>query len=416
MKVPCSPATKPSSDPPPAQLGQGKDPRSLTLALKQEAARLGFLAVGVLSPDALNARREELHRWLDNGYAGGLTYMESFFRRQEQLLKGFPDLRSILVLAAPYGGREPAQRPAMSAEPAGRVARYAQGRDYHRAIRKRIRRLEAFIRARAGDTTRTQHNVDKGPLQERALAEAAGLGFIGKNTMLIHPKAGSFLFLGVLLTNLDLLPDRPISWDCGNCTLCLDACPTDALVSPYQLDAGRCIANLTIENRGAIPPELRPLVGDWLFGCDICQEVCPYNKGPALPEPLPAGPGHRADAWPEFSATAGAGTQLPLQELLLSREEASGRYAGTPLMRAKRAGLLRNAAVAAGNLAAPELSRPLANLLQSDPDALVRAHAAWALGRIRSKGTAQLLSQALQTEQDPMVRKEIQAALQEEPQ
>lgn len=346
------------------------DTSSLTLAVKQEALRLGFTAVGITSAENLHSRRAELQRWLTRGHSGGLGYMERFFSRQTQMLAGFQDLRGIIVLAAAYGPGRGESRP--STGPAGRVARYAQGRDYHRALRKRIRLLESALRALAGDGVRTLHSVDKGPIQERALAEAAGIGFIGKNTMLIHPKAGSFVFLAVILTNLEFEPEAPLQQDCGSCTLCIEACPTNALVEPYHLDAGRCISNLTIENRGAIPAELRAGTKDWVFGCDICQEVCPYNRA-------------RTPArWPEFSPKSGAGALLSLESLLVCRteEEFHARFAGTPLMRAKRPGLLRNAAVAAGNSGLPELIQPLKDLLRSDPDPMVREHAAWALGRL----------------------------------
>ena len=377
-----------------------RDEDRLTRAIKEEALQLGFLSAGVAGPESLNSRRAELERWLSLGHSGGLAYMESFFQRQAKTLAGFPHTRSIIVLAAAYGpGPIPPAAP--EGEPLGRVARYARGRDYHRAIRKRIRRLEQFIRARAGAGVRTLHCVDKGPLQERALAEAAGLGFIGKNTLLIRPGSGSFLFLAALLTDLELIPDPPLAWDCGSCTLCLEACPTGALVAPYQLDAGLCISNLTIENRGPIPVDLRPKVGNWLFGCDICQEVCPYNRGRNPPQ------------WKEFEPASGAGSAIPLGPLLRERSESrhGTRFAGTALMRPGRPGLLRNTAVAAGNSGSPEMVPDLLQALQNDPDPTVRGHCAWALGKIRTDASIQGLQEALQSERDPGVRQEIDRAL-----
>ena len=245
-------------------------------SIKAEALRLGFSSAGIADGAALSHRRRELSAWLARGLAGPLDYMRDFFDRQARFLQRLPEPRSVIVLAAPYAG-QPEPAPA-TAQACGQVARYAVGEDYHRVIRKQLKQLETFIRRRVGPEARILTAVDTSPIQEKALAEAAGLGFIGKNTCLIHPRQGSYLFLGALLTNLDLPADPPIAWDCGNCTLCLQACPTHALVGPYQMDASRCIATLTIELRGDIDPALRPQMGTWLFGCDICQQVCPYNR------------------------------------------------------------------------------------------------------------------------------------------
>lgn len=295
--------------------------------------------------------------------------MEAFWDRQERFLRRFPTLRSILIMAIPYyTSAHPKEPPPRS----GKIARYAWGRDYHRVIKKRLKKLEAFIRSQVETAVRIIRSIDTSPIQERALAEASGLGFIGKNSCLILPRGGSFYFLATLLTDLELAADEPIDWDCGACTLCLEACPTQALVRPYQLDAGRCISNLTIEWKEPINPALRPLMKDWIFGCDICQEVCPYNR--------------KSDhaQWAEFLPIAGAGSELPLKEILGIRTDEAflERFAGTPLMRAKRVGLLRNAAVVAGNLKDPELIPALTQALQEDPSSIVREHAAWALAQI----------------------------------
>lgn len=323
--------------------------------------------------------------------------METFFKRQARLLAGMPDLKSILVVAASYSNNA---RPAAEAG-TGRIARYAWGRDYHRAIDKRFKKLETFIRTQARDPIRIIRSVDTTPLQERALAEMAGLGFFGKNTCLIQPKGGSYFFLGALLTNLEMIPDQPIQWNCGACTLCLEACPTQALVRSYKLDARRCISYLTIEFKETIEPELRPLIDEWLFGCDICQEVCPYNR--------------KAEATPleEFKPQTGAGARYPLKELLECRSEIQflERFAGTALMRAKRPGLLRNAAIIAGNSRDLTLVGPLGEAVLTDSSPLVRQHAAWALGRIGSSNANRHLRKALEIELDPDVKNEIQTAL-----
>ena len=329
--------------------------------------------------------------------------MELFFERQERLLSSFPDLKSVIVLATAYSagscldpssslGAGFAQHE-RSISSSGRVARYAMGRDYHRAIKKRMKALESFIQGFTpteaplrgtsldGNVTeeapvRFIRSIDTGPFQERVLAESAGLGFFGKNTCLIMPKGGSFIFLSALLTNLELVPDQPIPWDCGSCSLCLEACPTGALTEAYTLDARRCISYLTIELKTEIEPNLRPLLGDWLFGCDICQEVCPYNRKPL-----------EQASWPEFEPTAGPGKRLSLQEVLKiqTEEQFLTRFAGTSLMRTKRTGLLRNACIVAGNLRDTHLIPVLTDLLENDSSALVRQQAAWALRQIDSK-------------------------------
>jgi len=370
----------------------------LTHLIKREALALGFQAVGIAPASSLQARGENLAQWVTSGFAGRLQYMEAFFERQARLKASLPDLKSILVVAVPYSDNSrPSPQPGT-----GRIARYAWGRDYHRAIDKRFKKLETFIRTtQAMDPIRIIRSVDTTPLQERALAEMAGLGFFGKNTCLIQPKGGSYFFLGALLTNLELIPDQPIQWDCGACTLCLEACPTQALVRPYELDARRCISYLTIELKETIEPELRPLIDEWLFGCDICQEVCPYNRKA------------EATQWQEFKPQTGAGVRYPLKELLECRSEIQflERFAGTPLMRAKRPGLLRNAAIAAGNSRDPNLVGPLGESLLTDSSPLVRQHAAWALGRIGSSKAKQHLEKALEIELNPDVKTEIETAL-----
>ena len=243
-----------------------------------------------------------------------------------------------------------------------------------------------------------RHTVDTSPVQERALAEAAGLGFFGKNTCLIRPKGGSFFFLCTLITNLALEPDQPILWSCGNCTLCLDACPTGALPEPFRLDASRCISSLTIEHRGPIPADLRSKMGDWVFGCDICQEVCPYNR--VAPQEFPA------------DSPAMLPEKIPLAQILRCRteEQFRGLFQGTPLTRPGREGLLRNAAVAAGNLKDESLTSELGDCLLHDPSAIVRSHTAWALGRVNNPAARKILRQAA-TDPDAAVRREISQAL-----
>ncbi len=299
-------------------------------------------------------------------------------------------MQSALVVALDYGG----------AEPAGPVARYARGDDYHGLMRERLAEIGRWLAGATG--ARTRAYVDTGPVLERDLARRAGLGWFGKNTNLINPGIGSFFFIGALFTDLLLEPDPPFEADrCGTCTRCLDACPTRAFTAPRTLDATRCISYLTIELRGAIPEELRDAMDELVYGCDICQEVCPWNR-----RALPA-------AEPAFRARPGLENPSLPELLALNQEEFAARFRRSPLKRANRRGLLRNAAVALGNTgdlrAVPALVRALA-----DEEALVRGHAAWALGRLGGEEARAALRAALETEQDAQVRQEMMEALAEE--
>lgn len=376
--------------------------QELTQAIKSEALRLGFQAVGVASASSLHHRRQELAAWISGKLTGRLHYMETFFKRQARFLGDLPDTRSVVVLIASYSNSNGPAVSLQNERKSGRIARYAQGLDYHRVITRRLRELQSFVGKLTPMPAQCALCVDTNPIQERVLAEAAGLGFFGKNTCLIQPRGGSFSFLAALLTNLELIPDEPIQWDCGACTLCLQACPTQAFTQAYELDAGRCISYLTIELRDDMEPTLRPLMGDWLFGCDVCQEVCPYNRKEQ--------PGA---VWKEFQPSAGTGAQFPLEELLRCRtqEQFVERFSGTPLMRAKRTGLLRNAAVVAGNLRDPDLVPVLTESLTEDPSALVRRHCAWALGKIGTQEAFTALFARRTKESDPSVLSEIQTTL-----
>jgi epoxyqueuosine reductase len=259
----------------------------------------------------------------------------------------------------------------------------------------------ARTRAQAGRDVCGRAYVDTGPLLERDLARRAGLGWFGKNTMLLHPRIGSYFFLGALMLDLPLRPDPPFTGDhCGTCTRCLDACPTGAFVGPRVLDARRCISYLTIELRGPIPRELRPLVGDWIFGCDICQEVCPWNrKAPVSLEPA-------------FRPRAGFETPELIPMLQMTQEEFSARFKGSPIKRAKRRGLLRNVAVALGN-AGDRAAIPALVVALRDPEPLVRGHAAWALGRLGGAAALSALRATREGEDDPFVIEELEMAVAE---
>ncbi len=367
--------------------------------LKAWALEAGFDRAGVATLAPLE-HGEALVRWLERGDQAGMEYLG---RRMEARLDPsqiFPGARSVLFVALQYhplhnedGERQP--------EPSGdlwrRVARYARGADYHEVMGDRLRALEDRIRE-AFPGCETRRYVDTGPVLERELAARAGMGAVGKNTLLLHPEGGSWFLLGEVFLSLDLDPDAPLTDLCGSCTLCLEACPTGALPEPYRLDSNRCISYWTIEHRGPLPPEARRLVGGWVFGCDVCQEVCPWNAAPT-------GAVH-----PEMELPP-ARAELDLARLLrLPREEYVERFRRSPMKRAKLAGLQRNAALAMGNRLERRYVPPLAEAL-GEGEPVVRGHAAWALGRIGGEEAVQALSAALETETDEGVRREIAAAL-----
>jgi epoxyqueuosine reductase len=366
---------------------------SLTTELKVAAEQLGFELAGVcpaVEPTGLDRFRQ----WLSAGYGGEMQYLSSraeAYTHPRSVLEG---ARSIVMLALNYRTVEPGASQAGH----GRVSRYAWGADYHDVIRTRLGRLAETLR-RLAPEAQVRAVVDTAPLMERDFAQLAGLGWIGKNTLLLNKQAGSWFFLAALLTDQELDYDVEQAMDyCGTCRACLDACPTEAFVDAYVLDARACISYLTIESRGPIPRELRPKLGDWLFGCDICQEVCPWNHKVA---PLDDS---------EFQPRSGL-TTLELTELFELDEAAfRARFRHTPLWRPKRRGLLRNAAIVLGNQAAPAALGALVRGL-NDEESLVRGASAWALGRYRDARARDVLTARMACENDAEVREEIEAAL-----
>jgi len=323
-----------------------------------------------------------------------------------------PEAQSIVVVARNYWVAPP--DPDLLSDPSrGRIARYAWGLDYHTVLRPRLFALDAFLRQLSGRTTHGKAYVDTGPVLEREWAAEAGLGFFGKNTCLIHPGLGSWLFLGVLIVPEVLEADAPPQhspprWTfaegrvgtCGHCARCLEACPTGAFAGPYTLDARRCISYLTIELRGPIPRHLRPLMGNWIFGCDLCQDVCPWNSRFAVPTDEPA-----------FRPLPERVAPRLLDLLTIGDAEFAARFRQSAVKRAKRRGLLRNACVALGNWGDPQAVPALVRALHNDVEPLVRGHAAWALGRIGTRVARQALDAARSREVDPMVQEEIREAL-----
>ena len=370
-------------------------PETLSAKIKEAAQQLGFDLVGI-SPVQLPPHGESFARWLRGGFAGELGYMSRTEVLRRDPHKLVPWAQSIISVGMNYF--TPSTRPASAAGAEGWISRYAWGDDYHELVKARLEQLLETIRTLCDGKIEGRAFVDSGPVLERDFAGVAGLGWIGKNTHLISPKRGSWFFLGELFVDVPLAYDRPIRDRCGSCGLCLNACPTQAFVGPYVLDARRCISYLTIELKGAMPRHLRPLVGNHIFGCDICQEVCPYNV--------------KAQATAEAAFGPRPGLYAPQLIPLLSLTDAEfrQRFRGSPILRAKRRGFLRNVAIALGNLKSKEAVPALIASLD-DPEPLVRGHAAWALGEIASEAAAEPLQRRLQTEPDEAVRAEIDSAI-----
>jgi epoxyqueuosine reductase len=336
--------------------------------IKAQARRLGFELAGIAAATPADGFDRFLG-WLEAGYAGEMGYLHRHAEARRHPQGVLSAVRSVVMLGMSYKPDEPADE----AAPAARVARYARGLDYHDVLRERLNRLRDWVEEEAPGCG-GRGVVDTAPLLERGFARRAGLGWFGKNTMLLNKRRGSYFFLAALLLDLELKPDPAHeAAHCGTCTACLDACPTQAFPAPGQLDARRCISYLTIELRGPVPEDLRPGVGDWLFGCDICQEVCPWNRK------APAG------AEPAFRARPDLEAVDPVELLGLSEEGFRRRFRGTALLRSKRRGLLRNAALVLGNRGDPAALPALRNAL-ADPEPLVREAAEWAIARILARG------------------------------
>lgn len=346
---------------------------ALKQAIRDEARRLGFTLAGVTTPEPPPHLSVFAH-WLAQGRHGEMAYLAgqaAGARRSDPRLI-LPECRSILVLAIPYSDPKQA-RPAPQGSPHGRVAAYAWGDDYHLVLPERLKALVRFIEAELGRSIPHRWYTDTGPLLERELAQRAGLGWIGKNTCLINPRAGSYFLLAEILLGIDLEPDPPFETDqCGTCTRCLDACPTQCILPDRTIDARRCISYLTIELKDDIRPELRSKMGEWVFGCDVCQEVCPWNRF--------AGP--QGD--PAFSPRPESVLPVLSREMRLTPQEFNAKFRRSPVKRAKRRGYLRNVAVALGNRGEAGAIPTLAQAVTED-EPMVARHAAWALDQIGRK-------------------------------
>jgi len=368
--------------------------------IKAHALSLGFAAAGVARVEPLEAHAR-YEAWLAAGHHGDMAWLASDRHRTRRADPAIllPRLASVVCVALCH----PPERSEPRDARLGHIARYAAGEDYHRVMRDRLRALETFARTELPGAATLWYS-DTGAILERGWAERAGIGWIAKNTCVIGPRIGSYFLLGELLLDQPLDPDPPFAHHhCGTCTRCIDACPTGAILGPQRLDARRCISYLTIERRGPIPRDLRPLVGDWVFGCDVCQEVCPWNRfaPPAREARLHA---RGLDDW-------------SLERFLTMDEPTFRRvFETSPIRRARREGFLRNVCVALGNRGGTGPVPALARALADDVSPLVRAHAAWALGAISARhpgardAARAALAPARHHDPDPSVREEAALA------
>lgn len=363
--------------------------------IRSKAAALGFSECGFTQLGPL-AREGFLRAWLSQGNAGDMHYLARQPERRLNPAIPFPQAKSVICLAYPYA---PLAVPDLDwrKELRGRIAAYAVGLDYHDVITAKLRELIAFLSDLRPEVWARPY-VDTGPLLEREWAYRSGLGWFGKNTMLLRKRVGSWFFLAEVLVNLELEGEGVPQDHCGRCTQCMDDCPTQALEDGYLLRSPVCLSYLTIEHRGAIPFALRPKLGNWIFGCDICQEVCPWNTKFGTPE------------------RSLVDSLFPSLPALMALDEAGfrKRYRKTAVWRTKRRGLLRNVAIALGNSGNPQALAPLISALR-DPEALIRGHVSWALGRLDCSAATTALRHALATEDNPQVRAEICVALNEAP-
>jgi len=381
-------------------------PSASELASRVRAAglELGFVRVGFAALDPLELDAERLSAWLSAGRHAEMAYLVDGPRHEpRQLLANAKTLIAVALAYPASAGLVPLRRNEEGPALTGIVARYARGEDYHDVMRKKLRRLADAIANLLGRPVLARHCVDTAPLLERAAAERAGLGFAAKSTMTIIPGVGSYVMLGELLVDVEIQADAPMAPRCGTCRLCLDACPTGAIVDAHVVDARRCISYLTIEHSGAIPRDLRPLLGARVFGCDVCQDVCPFNASaegkPSAPELAPR-------------------PSLAAPELIGLLELGSARYRqlvkGSALRRTHRAQLARNAAIALGNSKDARAVIPLARAVAAHSSALVRGHAAWALAEIGAAArehSLQVLTCASEHDPDAFVREEAALAL-----
>jgi epoxyqueuosine reductase len=370
--------------------------RSTIARLAQEA---NLALAGITSADPFPATAAYVIDHIERGHGRGMDWFTPERARQSSDPRTLlPNARSIISVGLPFWSGEAV--PPEDGRLRGRIARYAWGKDYHRVLKRRMTQFVELLRAEIGLPVEARTLVDTARVFDRAVAWRAGVGWQGKNSMIIVPGHGSWVMLGVLYLDISLPPDLPLNHDCGRCSICLDRCPTGAIIEPYRIDTPRCISYLTIEERGPIPHDLRHFMGNWVFGCDLCQDVCPYTKA-ARPTDDPA------------FQPATINNNFPDLAWLVTVSEAEFRavYQGTAVTRAKRRGMARNAVIALGNSGSSRAEESLTWALRSHEEPLVRGHAAWALGRLLGPSARPQLDQARRQDHDETVREEVRVAL-----
>ncbi len=365
--------------------------------VKECAYSLGFDIVGITGPEPFVSDERAALKRIDDGHMNGYSWYTKErvqkMNRPKLLLEG---ARSVISLATSYLTTEPDT----SSPKTGRVARYAWGDDYHKVLKSKLREFCAKLETITGEKVNSRIFVDDGPMNDRAAARRSGVGWFGKNTNILTPTHGSWVFLAQVVTDLDLKPDVPLKKTCGNCVRCIDDCPTGAIVAPYVIDNEKCISYLTIELRGVVPRKLRPLVGDWIFGCDICQDVCPVNRKASKSNQI------------SFKQRPGFSTPDLVEILNMDQTNFSKKYKDSPIKRTKLLGLKRNACIALGNNGDIASISALSNALKTE-ESLIRIHAAWALGRIGGEKAISVLENALGSEKDMETLDEIRLSIKE---
>jgi len=364
----------------------------LTLLIKDKARDLGFDLIGI-SPAGSFPENQLYKEWLNNGFSGEMNYLGRNPEKREDIKNVLPGAKSVISCALNYNTAHPYSTE-KNDDTKGWISRYAWGEDYHDTFKSKLDELTDYIIFNGSDELECKVYVDTGPVLEKAYGKYAGIGWVGKNTCLINQEIGSWIFLGEIITNIELEYDDTVPDRCGTCTRCIDACPTDAIVEPYVLDSRLCISYLTIELKGKIPPDLREGVNNNIYGCDICQDVCPWNRRAHVSDKPEFQPRDKL-LNPDLSYLAG-----------LSVEEFRNIFNGSAIKRTKRRGLLRNVMVAMGN-SGDENSIPYVKACLQDEEPLVRAHAAWALWKLDGHKSQEILSKHRLNETDEMVNEEI---------
>ena len=382
-----------------AQPGTNPQATGLGATIKSIALEEGLAVAAITSADPFPGLAEILDQRKSAGHLKGMDW----FTPERSVVSANPRMlheraRSIISVGIPYY-RFDIEKPS-DGRKRGRIARYAWGIDYHRTLKIRMSNLVARIEALLGSSHEARHLVDTARIVDRAVAARAGLGWYGKHTNLIVPGHGSFVMIGEILIDIDLSPDQSLERDCGRCQICLNKCPTGAIVAPYTVSAPLCISFQTIENRGPIPRELRPRIGDWVFGCDVCQDVCPYTGAAKSMFDCAFEPASQENAFPSLHWL-----------LAMTEEEFRTVYRGTAVLRTKRAGLARNAAIALGNIGDTEDIAVLSGALATHDLPIVRGHAAWALGKLGGQIATDALHKAARSDPDSDVQAECAIAL-----